>query len=355
MKKRVLVAVLDWGLGHASRCIPIIRELLEADCDVILGGTGGSLELLKKEFPALAVLTLPPYAPRYPVNGRLMACKMLGQFPKFLQVIKEENAIISRFVAENSVDIIISDNRFGCHNKNVKSIFITHQVNVLMPSWAGWLSPIINKINHGYIRKFSACWIPDDPRRSLTGQLTLSNGFPKWFKVEYIGWLSRFKPTQQSGYKYDFVVILSGPEPQRSILENLLLKQLERSQYSFFLVRGLPFGCKQYKANIVDYLASDDLQHLIESSAVVIARSGYSTVMDLLTLKKKAILIPTPGQTEQEYLAKTLKEKKLFYSAEQKRFNLVNALAELAKYEPAAEKMTDEQYLMKLAIRKLLV
>lgn len=354
MKKRVLVAVLDWGLGHAARCIPIIHELLTRNVHVVLGGSGSSLKLLKEEFPQLEVLTLPAYNPQYPAKGMLMACKMLMQIPKFLRAINTENHIVGRFVSATSVDIIISDNRYGCYNKKVESIFITHQLNIMMPASAAWLGPIIRMINHGYIRKFSRCWIPDDPRSSVAGSLILNKRFPKEIRTEYIGILSRFKPTQQPERIYDIVVVLSGPEPQRTILENLLLRQLERSTYSFFLVRGLPFDGKRYKANEVAYLASRELQDLINSSEVVIARSGYSTVMDLLTLKKKAILIPTPGQTEQEYLAKTLKEKKVFYSVEQEHFNLEHALSELAGYKPVFERSADDYLLMKSAISKLL-
>ncbi|HYG00821.1 MAG TPA: glycosyltransferase [Chryseosolibacter sp.] len=354
MKKCVLVAVLDWGLGHASRCMPIIRELQDQNCEIILGGSGSSLELLRREFPRLEVLSLPGYSPAYPVRGMWMTCKMLVQIPKFVHAIRHENEAISRFVTNRRVDLIISDNRFGCYHAKVKSIFITHQLNIIVPAWAAWAGVILNKINHAYISKFSSCWIPDDPRSSIAGVLILNGRLPKEIRTEYIGNLSRFIPTQQPERKYDLVVVLSGPEPQRSILENLLLPQLEKSRYSFFVVRGLPFEGKQDKANVVAYLTSADLQNLIESSEVVIARSGYSTVMDLLALKKKAILIPTPGQTEQEYLAMALKEKKVFYSMNQDVFNLEQAIDELAGYSPVLEKTLNDRTLMRSAIRKLL-
>jgi hypothetical protein len=204
---------------------------------------------------------------------------------------------------------------------------ITHQSNIQMPRRFGWLAPLVRLVTYRLLRNFSECWVPDSRNAVLTGKLS-EFAHLKNIPVTFIGPLSRFRYTEPTQYKFEILAVFSGPEPQRTILENIVLKNLRNSNKSFFVVRGLPFESKTYKEyNIVNFADMQTLSQLMDSSEIVIARSGYSTVMDLIALRKKAILIPTPGQTEQEYLAALLHKKAWFYSTEQDRFNLSTAVA----------------------------
>jgi uncharacterized protein (TIGR00661 family) len=325
--KNVLVTPLDWGLGHATRCVPIINELMKRDCDVFIGGCGDSLELLRKEFPVLTFFTLPAYGPVYSSSGS-MVFKMLRQLPKFLSTIKQEHAAIEKIIKESKIDLVISDNRFGCWTSAVPSVFITHQTNILLPRKFKWLTGLVRKLNLSLIRKFSTCWIPDYPDgRSLAGKLRSLGKKNLAIKVRYIGALSRFGQPQPKEILYDIVCVLSGPEPQRSALEKIATEELSRSGLRYFVVRGIVGQHKNPASNHnqVNFLNGSDLQAIIEQSECVLARSGYSTIMDLAKLGKKAIFVPTPGQTEQEYLAARLKGKGIAFSVAQENFNIMEA------------------------------
>ena len=207
-------------------------------------------------------------------------------------------------------------------------MFITHQTNILLPKRFKWLSPIVRRLNHSLIRRFSACWIPDYPDgRSLAGKLRSLTGKKQLIRIKYIGVLSRFGPPKPRETLYDIVCILSGPEPQRSAFEKIATEQLSRSGLRYFLVRGIVSQNNETNANphYVNFLNGSDLQAIIEQSECVLARSGYSTIMDLATLGKKAIFVPTPDQTEQEYLAQRLNAKGIAFFVAQKNFDITEA------------------------------
>lgn len=331
----VLVAPLDWGLGHATRCIPIIQLLLEFGCDVIIGGHGNSLALLRREFPSLKSIELPGYQPEYP-RARGMILKMLRQLPHFSRVVRQEHKVIERVVAELAIDLVISDNRYGCWSSKARSVLITHQSNVLMPRRFGFLAPVVRAMINAKMRNFNAVWVPDVPGyESLAGELISFGKISAARGLRFIGHLSRFAYAERS-IKYDVVAVCSGPEPQRSILEAILLPQLKESNLRFVLVRGvvedaahevLPNG-----SFIANFLTSSALETVLQQGDVIIARSGYSTVMDLSVLAKKAIFIPTPGQTEQEYLAERLDDRGIAPAFDQDKFILPEALKELSKF-----------------------
>lgn len=329
--KKVLVAVLDWGLGHATRSVPVIRAFQRQGCEVFLAGSGESLALLRKEFPALPAFSLPAYAPRYPRKGTSMALSMALQLPRFMGVIRAERRAVERIVEKEHIDVIISDNRYGCRSKKVPSVLITHQSNILMPKRFGFLGGLVRRLNEGLMHRFDECWIPDfPPGESLAGELSTFGNLTRKVPIRYIGWLSRFEPHPVKGVEtIDVLAIFSGPEPQRTMLEEIVLPQLKASTLNFLAVRGLPTtDSDPGDKRIVNFMTALDLQSAIESAAVIIARSGYSTVMDMKTLEKKAIFVPTPGQTEQEYLAARLKDAGVAYSVSQEEFNLYAALDE---------------------------
>ena len=333
-KKRVLVAPLEWGLGHATRCIPIIRELIALDCEVFVGAEVAARVLLEKEFPQLQFLPLKGYRMRYSRKAYWLPVKILLQFPKMILSIYREHRWLKKAIRKHTIDIVISDNRFGFYDTTVPCVYITHQLTIKTGNRL--TESIAKKIHYHFINKYSECWVPDtEAPTSLAGVLSHPKYLPKT-PVRYIGPLSRFEKKEVEK-KYDLAVVISGPEPQRTIFEKLLLDQLSDHPGRVLFVRGLPGnspGDIFINSNIEmhDHLPSEELNEAIQRSAMIISRSGYTTVMDLVKLQKPAILIPTPGQPEQEYLAKYLIEQKLFYCILQKDLVLKTALNEVEKF-----------------------
>lgn len=330
MENNILVAPLNWGLGHATRCIPIVRALLQNGYTPILASDGEALALLRKEFPSLLSLELPSYEIEYPKDGQDFKWKMLRHLPKMYEAILEEKKIVKQWVKEHDLIGIISDNRLGVYHKKVQSVFITHQLNVLSGNTT-WFS---SQLHQRIIKKFDECWVPDvEEKPNLSGKLGhLKKPQPH---VRYLGPLSRLE-LKEVPLKYDLMVILSGPEPQRSMLEHRLRDEIDSFQGNVVFVCG-KMALQQSKIQIehvtfYNFMTSEQLEQAYNESKMVLCRSGYTTIMDLVKLRKKAFLIPTPGQFEQEYLAKRLKKHGIFPSCKQEDFSF-DKLLELDLYQ----------------------
>lgn len=298
------MAPLNWGLGHATRCIPIIRELEKYGFLPSIASDGAALELLRKEFPHLKTYELPSYNITYTKSGRMLKWKLLIDTPSILRAIKLEKKAIKALKEAENFSGIISDSRFGVRYKHLPTVFITHQLNVL----SGNTTFLSSHIQRRYISKFTECWVPDVPKKGnlsgFLGHLSYEEDF-----VKYIGILSRFEK-KDLPIAYDFAIILSGPEPQRTLLETKLLQAFHESGKRILLIRGVMEENEFPEANagieVKNYLFGRELEDVLNSSEVIIARSGYSTLLDLAKLEKKAFFIPTPGQFEQEYLARRM-------------------------------------------------
>ncbi|ANI88982.1 hypothetical protein A9P82_06545 [Arachidicoccus ginsenosidimutans] len=317
---KILFSALDWGLGHTTRSIPVLKSFVEKGYDIFIACEphSASEKILKREFPQAHFLPLRGYHIAYAKSPQLFAWKIVRQIPRIISSIKNERKQVAKWCDQYHFNMIISDNRYGFFNEKVKSIFITHQLQIIAPF--SFLKKFIRRLNYNYINHFSECWIPDfESKNNLAGELSHPEKLPE-IPVKYIGALSRLKKTEAEK-KYDFLILLSGPEPQRTILENRFLQIKQRFTGKVLLVRGLPNEVNELASTnnfvVKNYFDADDLSEAIAQSEFVIARSGYSTVMDLFYLKKKAIFIPTPGQTEQEYLAETLMNKGFSYSFKQ--------------------------------------
>jgi uncharacterized protein (TIGR00661 family) len=328
--KTILLCPLNWGIGHASRCIPIIRLLQKAGHKPIIAAVGKPLSLLKEEFPDLIFEIFPGYEPVY-ANKLPMVFRMAIEAPKIIRGIEKEQLLLRQIIEKHSIDAVISDNRFGAYSEKIPSVFITHQLFIQTPALLSPIKPIIKALNFRYIKKFNEVWVPDfQDNPNLSG--ILSHGNISGLDVKYIGPLSRFSgyPERKEASKIgpDLLVLLSGPEPQRTILENILIRKLKTSIYKTWIIRGLPGESIKLepKNNLEFYNHLDQMKlgQAMNNSKYIIARAGYSTIMDLYALGKKAILIPTPGQTEQEYLAKYLNNNSLFTFMKQKNINLSN-------------------------------
>jgi uncharacterized protein (TIGR00661 family) len=318
--KKILVAPLNWGLGHASRCIPVIYALKNNNFSPIIASDGASLHLLKKEFPNDIFETLPDYNIQYSEKGEDFRFKIFKQLPKLFFAIRKEKKVLEEIMKKHAISGIISDNRLGIFSKKIPSIYITHQVNVLSGN-TSWIS---SKFHQHFIKKYTECWVPDVPESlNLSGRLSHVNANLK--NIKFIGPLTRFKK-RNLPKKNNLLVILSGPEPQRSLLEEKLSVELSEFKGTILFVKGLVEKeqqmTKQNHFTFYNYMEADELETAIQESEYIICRSGYSSIMDLAFLGAKAFLIPTPGQFEQEYLAKKLKKEGSVPSCAQDKFTL---------------------------------
>ncbi|SHE84080.1 conserved hypothetical protein [Flavobacterium fontis] len=303
-RKNILVAPLNWGLGHATRCIPIIRQLLAEGFQPIIASDGAALALLQREFPALVHLELPSYHIAYAKNPKNFKWKLLKNSPKTIAAIFEEKKLVRQWIAEYQLAGIISDNRLGVYSKKIPSVIITHQLTVLSGKTT-WISSGLHRF---FIQKFQECWVPDwGGAINLSGKLGHPEKLP--ITTRYIGVLSRLVK-KEVPETIDYVILLSGPEPQRSLLEEKLRHEMQQIKGEIVLIRGVVESSIKKTVEppftIYNYLTSEGLSDILNSAKIVICRSGYTTIMDLAKLDKKAFFIPTPGQFEQEYLAKRL-------------------------------------------------
>ncbi|NCI45084.1 glycosyltransferase [Sediminibacterium soli] len=330
----MLVAPLDWGLGHATRCIPVIQALLGHGYEVVLAAENAQASLLQAEFPQLPCLPLQGYRVRYSRSRRWLPFRMLWQLPGLFRIIKKEHAWLDRVIDEHRIDLVISDNRYGLYSKKRPCIFITHQLTIKAPFT--WLEKKLQQVNYRYINRFTACWIPDTGGENNLAGLLAHPAVKPLIPVRYIGLLSRFN-RKPAPIVYDYCFLLSGPEPQRSILEKKVIGGLRDVPGPVLLVRGLPSetGIPAVPSNVtvVNHLPGKRMEEAIQQSGLVISRSGYTTVMELVSMQKKALLIPTPGQTEQEYLAARLHRQAACYSVSQEAFSMQVHLAAAKAYE----------------------
>ena len=339
LKKNILVAPLNWGIGHATRCIPIIRKLQEHNFNVVIASSGRSLELLIQEFPNQDFIKIDDYNIKY-YSFLPMTISILIQIPKILLSIKKEYTQLKSIINDFKIDGIISDNRYGMYSEELPSVFITHQIEIQTPIFRSF----IKKINLKLIDKFSECWVPDFEINGIAGKLSHTKNTTINYK--YIGPLSRFKK-KKSEIKYDILAIISGPEPQRSILEKTLIKELKIHKNKSLLLQGKPEKKYTEKINnltIKSHLSSEELNLAMTESKLIICRAGYSTIMDLFKLQKNAVIIPTPGQTEQEYLAKYLSESSYFKSINQNEINLKNLIVTTQKFQKIKERKEEANW-----------
>ncbi len=327
---RILVAPLNWGLGHVTRCIPIIHDLEKMGAQVFLASDGAALELLKAEFPHLPAFTLPSYRIRYGTGN--MVINIGKKLPRILFAIRAEQWETQRLVQKLKITGIISDNRYGCFTKVTRNVLLTHQLHLRIPN--NFLQWMANLVLGQALRKFETIWVPDmETPPGLSG--ALAHGTPSPHpSIQYLGMLSRMQYFHQE-IEYDIAIVLSGPEPQRTLLEHRLIEQVIALPLKTIVIRGKTHSKEHFYAaehvEMVSYLTSKELNKVLLASKWIVCRAGYSSIMDLVVLRKKALLIPTPGQTEQEYLATQLGEKGVFLVQNQENLDLERAITQLEK------------------------
>lgn len=333
--EKVLVVPLDWGLGHATRCIPIIYELLESGCEVIIGGSGLSLTLLRKEFPGLRYVLIRGSKVRIGVKG-IQLFQFFRYLFFFIRFVGKEHQTLEKIIDEIQPDIVISDNRYGLWTKRAHCILITHQLRPIFPGYLFWFSPFARKQILRWAKRFNEIWIPDEAgQNNLTGILNWGVNI-RDVVIRHIGLVSRFqnlKPEKIDSELIpvpDILAIISGPEPQRSRFEKLLVRKLSDLPYRSVILQGIPSVSEIKKAAtnvwVVSHLNSRQMLFLMMEASLIIARGGYSTIMDLRVLEKKAVLVPTPGQPEQEYLCSRMQQLGYFTCVKQSEFRNLKIL-----------------------------
>jgi len=306
---KILVCPLNWGLGHATRCVPLIRQLLNEGHEPVLVSDGFPLEFLRQEFPALRTIVLPSYSIQYAAGKSQIGAMMLS-LPAIIRGIIQEHRWLKEISKTEHFDGVISDNRFGMWNKNIHSVYITHQLMIKMPGGLKILEPIAWLIHRAFICCYDECRIPDVKENGgLSGDLSHKYPLPK--NAKFIGSLSRFHGINNiaPNKDYELVAVISGLEPQRSIFEQNMIERYRGTKHSTLIISGKPQPQKQElqigNITLVSHLPSTEMASVIIGTNHIVSRSGYSTIMDLAALNclHKAEFIPTPGQTEQEYLA----------------------------------------------------
>lgn len=313
--KRALVCPLNWGLGHATRCVPIIHQLCADGYQVDIAADGYPLAFLKKQFPALHAIELPSYSIRY-ASGQSQVFALLKQLPTILKAIVDEHRWLDNTLTHTHYDLVISDNRFGLWTTRTECRYITHQMMIKMPPGLRALEPLAWWIHRQFIKRYNTCLIPDFAHgQTLSGDL--SHRYPLTRNARFIGPLSRFQNTIETfiSRKFDIVCIVSGVEPQRSLFEKQLIDRFLNTEQSVLIVSGQPSGHTNQRKlgniELFNHLDDSVLCAQLKACNKIISRSGYSTIMDLhyLNCLNKCEWIPTPGQTEQEYLYNYLKKQ----------------------------------------------
>lgn len=325
--QRILVAPLHWGLGHAARCVPIINQLSKNNA-ILLGSDGLALDLLRREFPDMSYVKLPSYNIHYKSKHFLLG--MLKQSPKLSLAVSKEMALVEDIVDRFGLTMIISDHRLGCRDRRIRSVIIAHQLQLLAGmKMAAFIGSRLNKF---FINDFDECWVPDYRIKSmsLAGRLSRSEGIKK---VRYIGPVSRLNKRNLVKF-YDIAVILSGPEPKRTWLESTLHSLLKDSSHRIVWIRGTSNTSDNPMSydKVIDMANSKEINEVYNQSKLIIARAGYTTIMDIAKVGVPSILIPTKGQPEQEHLAQHLNGRHYFeFLAEEELSRLPDLIGLLKK------------------------
>ncbi|MBU2651610.1 MAG: glycosyl transferase family 28 [Bacteroidetes bacterium] len=323
-EKKILICPLDWGLGHATRCVPIIYMLQDSGAKVFIAGGGRALDFLKKEFKDLHFIDFPGYNITYPQKGSMIR-HMIMKAPQIFTGIRKEHRQLEKIVQDYGIDLVISDNRFGCWSRKTFSVYITHQLMIKVPKSISFFEYFLHLLHLCFIRKFDRCWVPDLPDKiNLSGDLSHKYKLPR--NTRFIGPLTRFSLDNPNidpidEHENKILAIISGPEPQRSIFQGKVLQQLQLERTGGIILAGMTekqdIDEPSPDIRILSHADTREIQNMMANARLILCRPGYSTLMDLQVSGKKAVLVPTPGQTEQQYLSEWMEQQGYYVRLEQ--------------------------------------
>jgi len=315
---RILLSPLNWGLGHVSRTVPIIQLLLAQNNEVIICCDENQEQYYRTYFPDLWYVPHQGYPFYFQGKGN-WTLDILRNYVSLKHYLSEEKKKVEDLVEKFNSDLVISDQRFGFVSKKVRSIVISHQLNLPVPNW----NIVAKFINKRLLSKFDEVWIPDTTEQKYSG--VLSNGRHKG--KYFIGTKSRFEKVEKNAVKtYEYLGIVSGPSPYNQQLLDLLMKKLAASNHKYAIIVPNALYQENKNSNYIALIPSpehEEFVRLIKESKTVISRSGYSTIMDLIQTGNDGILIPTPGQAEQLYLAKLHQNHPSWKFKTEKEFSLM--------------------------------
>lgn len=331
----VIIGVLNWGIGHATRMQPVIDYLVQGGHRVILASDGVALKVLQHHNPTLPVHALPGYGIRYPRHLPAWLGTLL-HLRRMRSAIKAEEAWLQAFVRSHRVDLVLSDHRYGFGSRDIPGYFITHQLQPALPGGLSWTRPWVAKPLRQGLKKFRGIGIVDHPDWPLAASLSAPSPTVFQGSVDYLGWLSALRQSPiDPSKKFSLLIILSGPEPMRSYFETLVLSQVHALPPDTVIVGGRPGRQGVQHSGYRPFADRQTMQHLFLHADKVIARGGYSTIMDILFFRQKALLVPTPGQPEQQMLARQLVDRQWMLAMPQQGLDLSRAIAALDEFSPA--------------------
>lgn len=315
MSVKVFVAPLDWGLGHATRSVPVIKKLLDLGAEVALGVSGGTGAFFAEAFPELKQFELPSYGIVYPKYGFEMPFWLLSNLPRLLKVVRREHELTEELVLREGFAAVLSDNRFGCHSKAARSVYMTHQLRIAFPACARAFEAVGVAFHKGQMKNFDEVWVPDlEDFPGLAGRLSHLKR-PSHPKTRFVGPLSRFQlhaelTALKPPKKFKYLGVVSGVEPARTVLEGKLLAAFKALPGRHALLLGRPAHPEltrvEGNVSVFAHLPTEAFARAVLEAERFVSRPGYSTVMDQCVLGSDALFVPTPGQTEQEYLGRAL-------------------------------------------------
>ncbi|PMP74849.1 MAG: glycosyltransferase [Aciduliprofundum sp.] len=317
---KIAYAICSIGLGHASRSLPVIKYLVSEGHEVHVIAHGRSLEFFRRSMEGIRIIDLPDYPIEYSESRSSFLPKIIMKSPAIISSLFEEHDEFIRLHRREDFSLIISDNRYGIFAPGVPSFLITHQLRILNPHRIRFFETLSMMYN-GYVGKyFDGILVPDFESNSLTGELSHGLRYMEKDKIYYVGPISIYRK-KDVPKDIELLALISGPEPQRTIFENIVLREMEKTEKNYFVVLGRPES-RMESENVVSFVTPEKLNDLINRSRYILSRSGYSTVMDLFYTGGKPIFVPTPAQPEQEYLAEYLSLRGISASMRQEEFNL---------------------------------
>ena len=297
----ILISALDWGFGHTTRCVSLIKHLLAYNNQIIFAGNAAQVEFIQNEFPSINTQLMEGY--NIELSSTQSTYWQIGkQLSKLTNAIKKEKRWVDDYVSKNKVNLIISDNRYGFKSSKVKSVFMGHQLNVYVPRFR----KLVNKKLSQYINQFNECWVVDDKQLNLAGELSST----KYISIptHYIGLLNRFEK-QNLDMVYDYLIIISGAYPENEQFLKSVEDYFSLKSDSLVVISTVKSKQPIKNAEYYYYPNTKILNQLINQSKIVVAKLGYTTLMEMVSLQKECILMPTKGQFEQEYLGKIVANK----------------------------------------------
>lgn len=345
---KILFTILNMGLGHVSRSLPLINDLRSRGIQLYIGSSGRSLLFLQDEVQNTGFIELPDYELTYSQKGVSLPI-LFSQIPSLLGKIHQEHNVIESVIERENINLVLSDHRYGCYSHQVPSIFISHQLRFITPPYLRLFEFVGTGFNKWFHQKYDKVVVPDILKGSegiISGKLSRQDHDKKYFFTGIMSSLYKMENCQQD---IDILISVSGPEPQRTIFEQIVRSQMEMMEGNIIVLLGKPESGvieePRGHLKIIHHASRKLMNDLLNRAKLVVTRPGYSTIMEIAELGKKALFIPTLGQTEQLYLAERLVKNGWFYSVSQNKLNLSKDIRIANKYPGFPQKFSTRQSL----------